>query len=82
MATIKVKFRQAFYDGEKFYEKGETYELPANFPIPTRDIEIVEGKSTYKKPSAKRVVPAIKMKKDVATALRNVQAEKAGEAEE
>lgn len=64
---IKVEFRQAFYSGEKFYNKGETYDLPADTPIPLLDSKILEGQSTYnpggKDKSATRVT---RMQKDVA----------------
>ena len=75
--VVKVKFRQSFYDGEKFYNKGDTAEFPANKAIPTRDVEIIEGKSTYKKPAPKVSVSATKTKKDVAAATRQIQAENA-----
>ena len=76
MATmLKVEFRQSYYDGENFYDKGSVHEFPANTPLPTRDIKILEGKSTYRKPEPKVTPGSTKTKKDVATALRNVQAD-------
>lgn len=64
---IKIEFRQAFYSGDFYYEKGEVYDLPADTPIPSRDITILDGKSTYipgaKGKSAPRVT---RMQKDVA----------------
>jgi len=77
MAMIKVKFRQSYHDGELFFEKGSTHEFPANKPLPTRDIDILKGKSTYKKPGVRAKPSVTKTKKDVATAVRNVQQENA-----
>ena len=34
------------------YEKGETYEMPADTAIPSRDIEILGGESSYLKARA------------------------------
>jgi len=54
-AMITVHFKQNYYPGYgaavSMYEKGETYEMPADTPIPTRDVEILSGTSTYKKPA-------------------------------
>jgi|TARA_R110000744_G_scaffold46466_3_gene102690 hypothetical protein len=44
---IKVRFTEAFYDGERYYIKGDTYTLPSDTAIPIHGIEILEGKSTH-----------------------------------
>ena len=76
MAEIKIRFKQAYYDGELYYEKGETYTLDASHPIPSRDVEILEGESTYQREAAPKPTPSItKMKKDVAAATRRIQEE-------
>ena len=66
-AMIKVEFRQAFYSGDRFYNKGETYDLPADTPIPSFDVKILEGKSTYNPtPKGKSAPRVTRMQKDVA----------------
>lgn len=53
---ITVLFKQNYYPGYGtgvgMYEKGEAYEIAADTPIPSRDIEILEGESTYLKARA------------------------------
>ena len=53
---ITVLFKQNFYPGYGtgvgMYEKGETYEMPADTAIPSRDIEILVGESSYLKARA------------------------------
>jgi hypothetical protein len=74
VAMIKVEFRQAFYSGDKYYNKGETYDLPADTPIPSRDVVILEGKSTFKPGSKGKSAPRVtKMQKDEAANLRRKQ---------
>jgi len=80
MAEIKVRFKQSYYSGEQFFSKGDVHTFPADTPIPTRDIEILEGKSTYEKPLDQSAVPVTKMNKDVAQAVRDVQTDKAAAA--
>jgi hypothetical protein len=51
-AMIKVKFHQNFWSNDDQYpmfEAGEIYDLPADYPIPTRDVEIIEGTQDIKR---------------------------------
>jgi hypothetical protein len=65
-AVVKVKFKQPFYGpvvGDPktmiLYKKVEdlpagndgVYTFPADYPLPTTDIQIVEGTPTFKKPA-------------------------------
>jgi|TARA_R110000787_G_scaffold181892_1_gene293888 hypothetical protein len=76
MADIKIRFKQAFYSNDMYYNKGETYTLPADTPIPSRDIEILEGKSTYKPTPNPTPTPSnTKMRKTVAAATLQLQKE-------
>jgi len=79
-AMVKVKFRQAYYDGEQYHEKGDIKEFPADTILPTIDIEFLEGKSTANKAKAASGISITKTKKDVAAATRQIQAENNKEA--
>ena len=72
MADIKIRFKQAFYSNDMYYNKGETYTIPADTPIPSRDIEILEGKRT---PNPTPTPSNTKMRKTVAAATLQLQKE-------
>ena len=72
MSTVKVKFKQkaylpdpnnlntslVYYPTDQLPEGNDgIYTFPADYPLPTTDIEIVEGTSTYKKPADKSPEP-------------------------
>ena len=58
------------------------YTFPADYALPTEGVEIVEGKSTYKKPAdaapapTTQINPAVKVEGDKKTATRKRTAEK------
>ncbi len=80
--TVKVRFKKAFYgpspsnpDTSIRFETTENlpegnegvYEFPADYPLPTRDIEIVSGTPTYKKPSDASPAPVTEIKPSAVT---------------
>lgn len=80
MATVKVKFKQAAYLPDPnnpantiLYRSSDNlpegddglYEFPEDYPLPTRDIEVVEGTSTYVKPADTAPEPTTEIKPSV-----------------
>ena len=79
---VKVKFKQAFYGPDpknpqnsiQFLPEDKlpegnngVYEFPDDYPLPTLDIEIVEGESTFKKPADKAPLPVTEIKPSAQT---------------
>jgi hypothetical protein len=82
MDTVKVKFKQAAYLPDPnnpantiLYRSPDNlpegddgvYEFPSGYPLPTRDIEIVSGTSTYVKPADAAPEPTTEIKPSVRT---------------
>lgn len=80
--TVKVRFKKAFYgpspdnpDTSIRYETTENlpngndgvYEFPADYPLPTMDIEIVSGTPTFKKPTDQSPAPVTEIKPSAVT---------------